>query len=199
MPEPLAPDGRRPARGAAERSADHAAIDRLADTLLPALIGRLTATGLGELEVREGAWRVRLRRPAEAPATSKPGRRSTERPGDGRGERTTERSTDRSGRAGQHAPESPSARTDTRSVATSPAVGIYRQRPDLGAGERVREGDRLGVVDMLGVPQEVVSPATGLVGTSLVQSGDAVEYGQELLIIELAGPGSPAENTQAPG
>ena len=37
---------------------------------------------------------------------------------------------------------------------------------------------------MLGVPQEVVAPSDGLVGASLVDSGDAVEYGQELVIIE---------------
>ena len=35
-------------RSAAERTADHAAIDRLADELLPALVAKLSATGLGE-------------------------------------------------------------------------------------------------------------------------------------------------------
>ena len=49
---------------AADHAADHAAIDRLTDELLPALIAKLGATGLGELEVRQGGWRVRLRRPA---------------------------------------------------------------------------------------------------------------------------------------
>ena len=47
-------------------AADHAAIDRLASELLPALIAKLGATGLGELEVRQDGWRVRLRRPADA-------------------------------------------------------------------------------------------------------------------------------------
>ena len=62
MSEPSSRDTRLE-RGPAERAADHAAIDRLTDELLPALIAKLGATGLGELEVREGAWRVRLRRP----------------------------------------------------------------------------------------------------------------------------------------
>jgi biotin carboxyl carrier protein len=52
-------------------------------------------------------------------------------------------------------------------------------------GDRVRAGDRLGAVDMLGVAQEVVAPMDGIVGASLVESGDAVEYGQELLAIEI--------------
>ena len=50
----------------------------------------------------------------------------------------------------------------------------------------MRAGDRLGSVDMLGVPQEVVAPADGVVGASLVEPGEAVEYGQELILIEFA-------------
>ena len=68
MPESTQPADPRPDRSDADRSADHAAIDRLSSELLPALIAKLGATGLGELEVREGSWRVRLRRPgATAP------------------------------------------------------------------------------------------------------------------------------------
>src|SRR5258705_6418750 len=66
----VTPGDRRRDRTDAERSADHAAIGRLSDELLPALIAKLGATGLGELEIREGAWRVRLRRPAEGAPTS---------------------------------------------------------------------------------------------------------------------------------
>ena len=47
----------------AGRLADHAGIARLAEDLLPALIAKLSTTQLGELEVREGDWQVRLRRP----------------------------------------------------------------------------------------------------------------------------------------
>jgi biotin carboxyl carrier protein len=37
---------------------------------------------------------------------------------------------------------------------------------------------------MLGVPHEVVSPVDGVLGEQLVDGGDAVEYGQELVVIE---------------
>jgi biotin carboxyl carrier protein len=184
VPEPLPSDARRPDRSAAERGADHAAIDRLAAELLPALIGKLGATGLGELEVREGSWRVRLRRPGGAPSTPtvstrerRPGERSS-------GERGADRPSERAGRTLHHPFEPATARTETRNVATSPAVGIYQPRAELPAGTRVRAGDRLGAVDMLGVAQEVVAPVDGIVGASLVEPGDAVEYGQELLVIE---------------
>ena len=62
---------------------------------------------------------------------------------------------------------------------------------------RVRAGDRLGAVDMLGVAQEVVAPMDGIVGTSLVEAGEAVEYGQDLVTIEFGLPMS--GNGSGPG
>jgi biotin carboxyl carrier protein len=58
------------------RAADHAAIDRLADQLVPALAAKLGATGLGEIEVREDGWKLRVQRPPEGPNL---GRRSTDK------------------------------------------------------------------------------------------------------------------------
>ena len=80
------------------------------------------------------------------------------------------------GRAGAH-----------RAVATSPAVGIFQPRPEIRPGSKVRSGDRLGHVDVLGVRQDVVSPVDGIVGATLVEPGDAVEYGQDLVRIEMIG------------
>ena len=187
MPEPAPTDPSRHERSDAERAADHVAIDGLTERLLPALMAKLSATGLGELEVREGTWRVRLRRPADGGIRDK-------------------RATERAARvaAGHHAPPPSAIVTMTpvgpgrdgrdvssgpgerRIVATSPAVGIFQVSADRRAGTRVRAGDRLGVVDMLGVAQEVVAPMDGVVGASLSESGDAVEYGQELVVIEFA-------------
>ena len=189
MPKPAQTDPSRLERSDAERAADHQAIDGLTERLLPALMAKLSATGLGELEVREGGWRVRLRRPADGGVRDK-------------------RGTERAARAaaGHHAPQAAAAptmtpvgpgrdgrdgrdgtaATDRRIVATSPAVGIFQVAADRRAGTRVRAGDRLGLVDMLGVAQEVVAPMDGVVGASLSESGDAVEYGQELVVIEFA-------------
>lgn len=187
------PETHPPERSADARAADHAAIDRLTDELLPALVAKLGATGLGELEVREGPWHVRLRRPAGSVAPA--GGRRKDR-GD-RTEATGDRPADRAARAGLHPADGAAARSASRGMATSPAVGIYRPRTDLAAGTRVRAGDRLGAVDMLGIPQEVVAPADGIVGASLAESGDAVEYGQELLVIELS-PSSERGRTDVP-
>ena len=205
MPDP------RPTEDAAGQAhpADHAAIERLASQLLPALIAKLGATGLGELEVRQDGWRVRLRRPADgvgAPirerrasggaARSQPGHAGHGHgpvPVEGhRPARASTASTNGSS-PGQPLPVGPgrslpaSVPADGPAIAVSPAVGIFRPSPDAPAGRRVRAGDRLGVVDMLGVPQEVVAPVDGIVGEQLVAGGDAVEYGQELIVIEFAG------------
>ncbi len=180
MPEPKSRHAPQD-RDVAERATDHAAIDRLTAELLPALIAKLGATGLGELEVREGPWRVRLRRPGGP----MPGR---DRRASDRGERQMDREHRPTSRSHAYAEARSAVRSDPTSVATSPAVGIFQPLKDLTAGSRVRAGDRLGAVDMLGVAQEVVAPIDGVVGTSLVEAGDAVEYGQELITIEFGVP-----------
>jgi biotin carboxyl carrier protein len=219
VPEPAeqgdraAETGYRPLeRTAEERAADHAAIDRLSEQLLPALIAKLGATGLGELEVREGGWRVRLRRPGDGVSTASRERRSGDRERGSRGSggtaahssltavgpgRDGRDGADREGRDGRNGSSDGHNGTGTghdgdRMVATSPAVGIFRPRPEARAGTRVRAGDRLGSVDMLGIAQEVVAPSDGVVGASLVEAGDAVEYGQELILIEFASAGAEA-------
>jgi biotin carboxyl carrier protein len=195
-------------RSASERQADHAAIDRLTDELVPALIAKLSASNLGEIEVGEGDWTIRLRRPPDGgrterrSATDRGGRTGPGHPGHGHAPGGFE--THRAGRESRGS-SSPVASTNGstpasdereasvaelmnahRAVATSPAVGIFQPRPEAKSGTRVRAGDRLGAVDMLGVPQEVVAPADGIVGASLVEPGEAVEFGQELVVIELA-------------
>jgi biotin carboxyl carrier protein len=224
-------------RTAKERAADHAAIDRLAEELLPALVAKLSATGLGEIEVGEGSWTVRVRRPVDGsaghgrrvsdrPSRSQPGHaghghapggfeghRSAREakpaaahstngstPGTGETAAPTTASASAASAAGSTRPADESG-DRFRAVATSPAVGVFQPRPEAKAGTRVRSGDRLGAVDMLGIPQEVVAPADGIVGASLVEAGETVEYGQELVIIELAGrpaeAGRTAERSEA--
>ena len=195
----------------AARVADHAAIDRLTDELLPALMAKLGASGLGEIEIREGAWKVRLRRPNGASDGVLHGRRSTDRPsrpqpghaGHGHAPAAVEGHRPAPGRDGPGALTAmgpgragPDDRRDpNRAVATSPAVGIFQPRPEMRPGTRVRAGDRLGFVDVLGVRQEVVSPVDGRVGATVVESGEAVEYGQELVRLELASAPATAGDT----
>lgn len=207
------PQEREPDREAARAEA-HAGIEQLLDVLVPSLIAKLATLNVGELEVREGDWHVRLRRPADAGPNL--GRRASDRsgprahgshdvvgaPGPGRGVAGPGATTGIGGSSNGTAPglapvgpgrpdegeagldPVPAATRDP--IATSPAVGIFQPGQAAIGGTRVRAGDRLGVVDMLGIPQDVVAPTDGIVIGVIVEGGTAVEYGQELVQIEAA-------------
>lgn len=202
-----------PERRDAERLEDHAGINRLTEDLLPALVAKLGSSNLGELEVREGDWSVRLRRPfgvgpgegrraSDKPSRSQPGHEghghgraapeahrggrqgaggSGSTAGTGAAGASTNGTGQPRGGDGEHADRS-------RTIATSPAVGIFQPGPRASSGTRVRAGDVLGIVNMIGVPQDLLAPADGIVGATLVEAGTPVEYGQELIRIELTAP-----------
>jgi len=198
------PDGPTKSRDR-DRDSDLVAIDALIDRLVPALTAKLAATHLGELEVREGDWKIRLRRPATAGSWNGEARRATDRGGRSAGSGSaapphdphrvaTPGGSNGATPGGGHAahttglPARPTHEDETRRVATSPAVGVFRPNARATVGTRVREGDALGHVDVLGVREDVLSPADGLGGELLTDAGNAVEYGQELLVIALAAP-----------
>ena len=133
-------------------------LEALTEEVLPALIARLLASHLGELEIRSGAWRVRLRRDPTAAARA---------------------------RTAAHSPTDDAEPDEIGgSVACSPAVGYFSPAPELVVGASVQSGDLLGLIDVLGVTQEVTAPAEGVVSEVLVEDGQAVEFGQPLATID---------------
>ncbi len=157
-------------RTAADRQADHASLAHLSDTLVPALVAKLSTSGLGELEIHEGDWRIRLRRtPHATPAARRSERARPNAPV------AAERPTV------PHAATTP-ASDRKRGVATAPTVGVFKAIAQVGA--RVRTGDRIATVDLLGIPQDVVAPIDGTVVEVFVQTGEAVEYGEEIAAVE---------------
>jgi biotin carboxyl carrier protein len=152
---------------------------RLAEEVLPALIARLDVSELGELEVRHDGWRVRLRRSVAAPRAAEPAPTAS----------------------GEPATAATPTHDGTRRVATSPAVGYYSPNDRAAVGRQVTSGDVLGWVDVLGVRQEVVAPTAGVVGRLLAEPGQAVEFGQELLVIDLPrrATGRDGEPSDGPG
>jgi biotin carboxyl carrier protein len=153
-------------------------LDGLTEEILPALIARLRASRLAELEVRSDGWRVRLRRDL------RPTRRSA------RGHSADGHGADA---ADDQAP----------GVARSPAVGYFTPEPRLVVGRSVAAGDLIGSVDVLGIPQEVTAPLAGIVSMVLAESGQAVEYGQPLAEIDSLDAELPADldagSAAAPG
>jgi biotin carboxyl carrier protein len=137
-------------------------LEAVTEEVLPALIARLRSSRLGELEVRTGDWRVRLRRDpgagSRAPATTAPSTHEAE-------------------------PEAANG-----SVARSTAVGYFVPARDLVVGASVQAGDLLGTIDVLGVSQEVTAPSDGVIASVLADDGQAVEYGQALAEIDALEP-----------
>jgi acetyl-CoA carboxylase biotin carboxyl carrier protein len=169
MPEPTPPRDRTPA----ERQADHEGLARLSESLVPALVQKLNASALGELEIREGEWRIRLRRHH---ATAQ--RRDRSRLAASGGARQPAAVTAAAAPGASDAGHDP-----RRAVATSPAVGVFRAIATVGSP--VRSGDRIAVVDLLGIAQDVVAPADGILAEIYAETGEAVEYGEELALIEV--------------
>lgn len=150
-------------------SDERATIARLTDEVVPTLIERLTKSHLGEIEVRQDGWRVRLRRAAGdmAGAAHAAVQVQPHKPA-----------------AVAHAADTQPRREPVRGQVSSPAVGYFTPRDGIAVGGKLRKGDLIGVVDMLGVRQEVVSPIDGLLAGLEVESGQAVEFGQPIGRVE---------------
>lgn len=157
-------------------ASDHSELRRVAADLLPSLIARFGESRLGELEIRRDGWRIRLRRGAgSAPAVvaeKAPSRRAT------------------SARASAGRGEVASGTEHGRIVVTSMAVGYFHPAETLQVGQRVRSGDVLGHVDMLGVRHDAVAGADAMVSRVLAEAGQAVEFGQELVRLDRSGASS---------
>ena len=150
--------------------------DKVIADVIPALAARLRASGLGELEVRTADWRVRVRR--DAPAEVAAARSAPARPG----------------LHIRSAALASSRGSDQPGVARSPAVGYFVPVSAAEVGRTVRSGDVLGHVEMLGIQHDVAAPIDGVVIRAIASSGEAVEYGQPLVLVETGGsvPAGPA-------
>ena len=143
------------------------AVSHAAARLVPELTERLQRHGLGEIEVSHGDLRLRV---AAAPGAPRPAAQPAAQP------------------AQATAPAAPAPAPGLVGVA-SPAVGFFVYADGLGPGLAVSKGDELGHVEMLGVRHDVRAPRAGTVGHLVAESGEAVEYGQVVVELELAEAG----------
>ena len=142
----------------------------LLDSLVPVLVERLHETGLGEIEIERDGAIVRVRAEdlgapvASAPAPAAP----------------------RGGTPAAVAP-APTAADDRRHPVRSSAVGFVKLAPDIHVGGKVAKGSLVATVDVLGVAVEVRADHGGIVAKLRCATGDPVEYGQELFLVESVG------------
>jgi acetyl-CoA carboxylase biotin carboxyl carrier protein len=68
-------------------------------------------------------------------------------------------------------------------------VGVFHRARELDGpllaaeGERVEPGRVLGVIETLGLANDVEAPVGGVLAEFLVQDGEAVEYGEPIAAI----------------
>ena len=145
----------------------------LLDSLVPVLVERLHETGLGEIEIERDGAIVRVRAEdlgapvASAPAATAP----------------------RGATPSAAAVAAPSAADDRRHPVRSTAVGFVKLAPDIHVGGKVAKGSLVATVDVLGVAVEVRADHGGIVAKLRCATGDPVEYGQELFLLESVGEG----------
>ena len=147
-------------------------LGELLDSLVPVLVERLHETGLGEIEIERDGAIVRVRAEdlgapvASAPAPAAP----------------------RAGTPAAAAP-APTAADERRHPVRSTAVGFVKLAPDIHVGGKVAKGSLVATVDVLGVAVEVRADHGGIVAKLRCATGDPVEYGQELFLLESVGEG----------
>ena len=154
----------------ARATSDEEEMSVLIDSLLPVLVDRLDETGLGEIEVERNGATIRVRAaragaPVSAAATASP--------------------------SAAAAPAGAAAAAGPRKQAVrSTAVGFVTLSSEVHVGAKVAKGGLVAVIDTLGVANEVRAEQGGIVAVLRCATGDPVEYGQELLLLESLGEGA---------
>ena len=148
------------------------------------LIELLEESGVAEIEIREGEESVRSSRHGAAaaaavsvqPLAPAPSPAPAPAPGAGRGAAV--------------AAEDASAAARAESAVTAPMVGTFYASPAPGAkpfveiGSEVKVGQTLCIIEAMKMMNQIESDKAGKVASILVKSGDPVEFGQPLFVIE---------------
>jgi len=88
------------------------------------------------------------------------------------------------------APEQSAPVQPTGITVTAPMVGTFyaspapKDPPYVSVGDEVRPGDVLGIIEAMKIMNEIECEVHGTVAAVLVDTGQPVEYGQPLLVIE---------------
>ncbi len=144
---------------------------------LKTLIELVESSGITELEVTEGEERVRIVKsstPTQWAAPQAILSPSVAAPGASPGNTQT----------------SAVVEEDARHTVKSPMVGTFYPAASPGAkpfvdiGSSVKEGDVLCIIEAMKLMNEVQAEKAGVIKQIMVESGQPVEYGQTLFIIE---------------
>jgi acetyl-CoA carboxylase biotin carboxyl carrier protein len=143
---------------------------------LKTLIELVESSGIAELEVSEGEERVRITR--SMPTGHQALGRDAGAPGEGAGVSTGDvpAAQQLAAPAEGHVVKAPMVGTFYRAAAPGSASFVE-------VGDAVQPGDPLCIIEAMKLMNEIEADQAGIVKAILVENGQAVEYGQPLVVI----------------
>jgi len=145
---------------------------------LKTLIDLVSESNISELEITEADGKVRIVKADPAPALSThyvPAPAMVAAPA--------------SAGAAAAAPEPAAAPVETGHVVKSPMVGTFYRAANPGSksfadvGDAIKEGDPICIIEAMKIMNEIEADKSGTVTQILCENGQAVEFGQPLLVI----------------
>ena len=139
------------------------------------LMELLEQSGMAEIEIKEGEESVKISRYGNAPLAA-----SSFSPQPA----LTPSQADSTIRAADNNSEV------SGNLISSPMVGTYYSSPSPSAkpfvtiGQHVNKGDTVGIIEAMKIMNQIESDQSGTVVGILVKDGEAVEFGQALIVIQ---------------
>ena len=148
-------------------------------SLIRLLAELLSELNLSEIEIGEGATKIRVARLLSSPSqTNKTGLQLDIQNDNARALNTP------------YTSEEKTLTTSEEGAVVSPLVGVVYHAPEPGAeafvqvGDAVQEGDTLFIVEAMKTMNPIRSPRDGKINKIMVKNGTPVEYGEVLLVLE---------------
>ena len=139
------------------------------------LMELLEQSGMAEIEIKEGEESVKISRYGNAPLAT-----TTFSPQPA----LTQSQVASTTRAADNGSEI------SGNLISSPMVGTYYSAPSPSAnpfvtvGQHVNKGDTVGIIEAMKIMNQIESDQSGTVVGILVKDGEAVEFGQALIVIQ---------------
>ena len=143
------------------------------------LMELLEESGMSEIEIKEGEESVKISRYGNSPAPAQHPIQSF----------VQQQAPVSSAPTSQTASPNEQPQETGQSV-TSPMVGTFYSAPSptakpfVSIGQKINQGDTVGIIEAMKIMNQIESDQSGTVIEILVKDGDAVEFGQSLIVVE---------------
>ena len=143
------------------------------------LMELLEESGMSEIEIKEGEESVKISRYGNSPAPAQHPIQSF----------VQQQAPVSSAPTSQTASQNEQPQETGQSV-TSPMVGTFYSAPSptakpfVSIGQKINQGDTVGIIEAMKIMNQIESDQSGTVVEILVKDGEAVEFGQPLIIVE---------------